>query len=106
MIALPRHADGLLSVVVRLLLPSFMSAIAHLAACLGVFRGGDRRAVHICLRFVVAKNLIIRLSIHLLICICCIVWLRWVITCQISNTICILSASCNFVMTVLLKMIE
>lgn len=108
MIALPRHADDLLSMVVLLLLlPGFMSTIVHLAACFVVFSGGDRWAIHICLRFVVAKNLIIRLSIHLLICISCIVCLARVITCQISYTICILSStSCNFVMAVLLKMIE
>jgi hypothetical protein len=67
-IALPRHANGLLAVVVLMLLPGFMSAIVHLTAYLAVFSGGDRRAVHICLRFVVAKNLIIsRVSIPLLI---------------------------------------
>jgi hypothetical protein len=87
MIALPRHADCLLAVVVLMLLPGFMSAIVNLPACLVVFSGGDRRAVHICLRFVVAKNLIIsRVSIHLLIWIICNTCLVRVVPTQISYT--------------------
>jgi hypothetical protein len=87
MIALPRHADGLLAVVVLLLLTGFMSAIVHFAACLVVFSAGNRRAVHICLRFVVAKNLIIRrVSIHLLIWIICTFCLAGVVSSQISCT--------------------
>lgn len=101
MIALSRHTDDLLSIMILLLLPGFMSSIVHLTACFDVFSGGNWRAIHICLRFVDAKNLIIRLgTIHLLICIICIILLVCIITSQISYTLFIISW--NFIVTILL----
>lgn len=102
MITLPGHADGLLSMMVLLLLPGFMSAIVHLAACLRVFSGGHRRAVvHVCLRFVVTINLIIRVSICLLICNICVVG---VVATQISHASNIFRRS-NFCVTTLLQLV-